>query len=354
MAERMPGDPNVPLIPVQGKGMQAFGERVGREYVTDPYRAAADVGLSVVAGMPLPLSAAQRALQARQSRTLSQAANFDPAFRQRLAQAETQPIPSAPGPIAPSTSTALTVQGPGQQLPPSVIPMSGPQRNVNIEGQSFQLPNQINTANSQAARPQMQGPTPQQMAIQKTQEIVAQRQQPQPQPQARTPQPKPAPKPTPAVKGLRSSAEVRKELDMVSRQSDSLYSEGLESGVKYGTPEGESRQAQLGQLYSKTRMLEQELEQVLKAEKTASKKKAPSNVSQMLTEDMVFDTKAEWDKANLLNTLADKKPIGGYRVGNGIVRHEVQDYSSVPEALRSQLPKISIVKRTPKGKRITE
>jgi outer membrane biosynthesis protein TonB len=200
----------------------------------------------------------------------------------------------------------------------------------------------------------MQGPTPQQMAIQKTQEIVAQRQQPQPQPQARTPQPKPAPKPTPAVKGLRSSAEVRKELDMVSRQSDSLYSEGLESGVKYGTPEGESRQAQLGQLYTKTRMLEQELEQVLKAEKTASKKKAPSNVSQMLTEDMVFDTKAEWDKANLLNTLADKKPIGGYRVGNGIVRHEVQDYSSVPEALRSQLPKISIVKRTPKGKRITE
>jgi hypothetical protein len=159
--------------------------------------------------MPLPLSAAQRALQARQSRTLSQAANFDPAFRQRLAQAETQqPISPAPGPIAPSTSTALTVQGPGQQLPPSVIPMPGPQRNVNIEGQSFQLPNQINTANSQAARPQMQGPTPQQMAIQKTQEIVAQRQQPQTVagpvaptqlPPAVQPQPKPpAPQAAPA------------------------------------------------------------------------------------------------------------------------------------------------------------
>jgi hypothetical protein len=233
MAERMPGDPNVPLIPVQGKGMQAFGERVGREYVTDPYRAAADVGLSVVAGMPLPLSAAQRALQARQSRTLSQAANFDPAFRQRLAQAETQPIPSAPGPIAPATSTALTVQGPGQQLPPSVIPMSGPQRNVNIEGQRYTLPNQIDVSNSQAARPQMQGPTPQQMAIQKTQEIVAQRQQPQkaagpvaptqlppavqPQPKPPAPQTAPAtatnPKPTTEVKnygsvGLREIKEI--------------------------------------------------------------------------------------------------------------------------------------------------
>jgi hypothetical protein len=153
---------------------------------------------------------------------------------------------------------------------------------------------------------------------------------------------------------MRSSTDVRKELDMISRQSDDLHQTGLESGIKYGTPEGESYGAQLNQLNARTKILEKELEQVLKAEKTASKKKAPSNVSQMLTEDMVFDTKAEWDKANLLNTLADKKPIGGYRVGNGIVRHEVQDYSSVPEALRSQLPKISIVKRTPKGKRITE
>lgn len=111
MAERMPGEPNVPLIPVQGKGMQAFGERVGREYITDPYRAAADVGLSVVAGMPLPLSAAQRALQARQSRTLSQAANFDPAFRQKLMQDVSQPAQPVAGPVAPApTSTALTVR----------------------------------------------------------------------------------------------------------------------------------------------------------------------------------------------------------------------------------------------------
>jgi hypothetical protein len=82
------------------------------------------------------------------------------------------PARPQPAPMPAPTSTALTVQGPGQQLPPSTIPMGGPQRNVNIEGQSFQLPNQINTANSQAARPQQ---TPaqysQQLAAQKLSQV---------------------------------------------------------------------------------------------------------------------------------------------------------------------------------------
>lgn len=178
MAERMPGEGNVPLIPVQGKSAQAFGERVGREYVTDPYRAAADVGLSVIAGVPLPLSAAQRAMQARQSRTLSQAAQFDPMFRQKLltdieAQANMPVMPPAPGPVNPATipSYPLTVQGQGQQLPPSVIPAPDLSRRVNIEGQPFTLPSQINTSQSQTARAM---PTPQQMAIEKTQQIAQQ------------------------------------------------------------------------------------------------------------------------------------------------------------------------------------
>jgi len=87
---------------------------------------------------------------------------------------------------------------------------------------------------------------------------------------------------------------------------------------------------------------------------TTSKKKGPSNVSQMLTEDTVFNTKQEWDKANLFNTLAGKKPVGGYKESEGIVRHERPDYGSVPDSLRKELPDISIVKRNAKGKRITE
>ena len=74
---------------------------------------------------------------------------------------------------------------------------------------------------------------------------------------------------------------------MIGKQSDELHQKGLEEGIKYGTPEGESHQAQLGQLNAKTKVLEKELEEALKAEKKASKpsKKGPSNVSQMLTTD---------------------------------------------------------------------
>lgn len=73
-----------------------------------------------------------------------------PVTPQSIPQPAPRPMPQAPvKSVAPST--ALTVQGPGQNLPPSVIPMPGPQRNVNIEGESFKLPNEINTSNSQAA-----------------------------------------------------------------------------------------------------------------------------------------------------------------------------------------------------------
>jgi hypothetical protein len=226
-------------IPYQGQAARAFGERIGETY-RNPFTAAIDVGsMFATGGVPL-ITAARTGLAGVQGVADAVLARrgLDPNLPTRLAEYQsgarpmpgTPPVP-APGPIAPSTSTALTVQGPGQQLPPSVIPMSGPQRNVNIEGQSFQLPNQINTANSQAARPQMQGPTPQQMAIQKTQEIVAQRQQqsqkvagpvaptqlppaPQAQP-APMPQAAPAtnPKPTTEVKnygsvGLREVKEI--------------------------------------------------------------------------------------------------------------------------------------------------
>jgi len=247
MAERMHGETNVPLIPVQGKGMQAFGERVGREYVTDPYRAAADVGLSVVAGIPLPLSAAQRALQARQSRTLSQTANFDPAFRQRLAQAEAQqPIPPSPGPIAPqniipSTGTAMVPAGPLTQMPPSVIPMPGPQRNVNIEGQSFTLPNQINTTNvSPAGAPQQATPRIDlaQLAAQRSAQEAAKSTQPVQQVAAQKvsgpvvpAQIKPTKQTTTPATTTRSSAEIRKQMDALDNQMTMLRDDALSQGL---------------------------------------------------------------------------------------------------------------------------
>jgi len=107
---------------------------------------------------------------------------LDPNLPTRLAdyQSGARPMPGtppapAPGPVNPaSMNYPLTVQGPGQQLPPSVIPMSGAPRQVNIEGQSYKLPYQIDVANSQTARPQQ---TPaqqsQQLAAQKLQEVQA-------------------------------------------------------------------------------------------------------------------------------------------------------------------------------------
>lgn len=72
----------------------------------------------------------------------------------------------------------------------------------------------------------------------------------------------------------------------------------------------------------------------------------------MLTEDTIFNTKAEWEKANLFNKLADKKRVGGYKEGGNIVREEYFDYGTMPEDLRKNIPAISTVKRTIKGKRV--
>jgi hypothetical protein len=72
----------------------------------------------------------------------------------------------------------------------------------------------------------------------------------------------------------------------------------------------------------------------------------------MLTEDKVFNTKAEWDKENMFNTLAGNKRVGGYKEGEHVVREEEPDYSSIPESIRKELPKRSMVKRDSKGKRV--
>ena len=306
------------LIPYQGETARAFGETVGRDIATSPFKttgipsiagatigtlAGGPIGGLIGAGVGAMANPLVRGAELFALNKLGKTAGFTRGFPEELAQAQqlagrqglqanmppTQNLLPAPGPVAPmiaSPSGQVTAPG-GRPLP------------TQASGQPVTQP---------------QGPTPQQMAIQKTQEIVAQRQarpqqvagpvEPQPlAPQARTPQTKPVAQPTPKVEGVRSSSEIRKELDMIGRQSDELHGQGLESGIKYGTPEGESYQAQLGQLSSRARILEKELEQALKAEKTATKqiakKKAPSNVSQMLTD----------EQAKMWNTLKQPENI---------------------------------------------
>jgi hypothetical protein len=166
-------------IPYQGQAARAFGERIGETY-RNPITAAIDIGSLFTTGVPL-LTAARTGLAGVQGIADSILARrgLDPNLPTRLAdyQSGARPMPGtppapAPGPVNPaSINYPLTVQGPGQQLPPSVMTAPDLSRRVNIEGQSAVLPSQINTTNSQTARPQQ---TPQQMAIQKTQEIVNQ------------------------------------------------------------------------------------------------------------------------------------------------------------------------------------
>lgn len=87
-----------------------------------------------------------------------------------------RPQPATPAPVvttqpAAPTSFPLVVQGAGQQLPPTVMPMGGPGRRVNIEGETFNLPYQINVSDAQTARRQSTiGPTAEQLAAQQAAE----------------------------------------------------------------------------------------------------------------------------------------------------------------------------------------
>jgi hypothetical protein len=173
-------------IPYQGQAARAFGERLGETY-RNPFTAALDIGsIFATGGIPV-LTAARSGLAGVQGIADSILARrgLDPNLPTRLAdyQSGARPMPGTPPPRAPSPGPVnpatmnypLTVQGPGQQLPPSVMTAPDLSRRVNIEGQSSVLPSQINTTNSQTARPQpLQPVTPQQLAIEKTQQIVNQ------------------------------------------------------------------------------------------------------------------------------------------------------------------------------------
>jgi hypothetical protein len=297
--------------------------------------------------MPLPLSAAQRALQARQSRTLSQAANFDPMFRQKLMQDVSQPTPTpmqAPvagpvaGPVAPG-NYPLTVQGPGQQLPPSVMTAPDLSRRVNIEGQSAVLPSQINTTNSQTARPQQ---TPQQMALQKTQEIVNQ-QTPKPVvqqpvvPAVSKPIVRQQKAPVEPQATIRPSDVINKEVTDLDNQMTSLRDIAIEDGLKPDTPAGQAYYNQIMEMSKRINVLQEELDIAVKAEKSLARqqKKTPSNVSQMIvpkeqipsgisslskgTTGEIYPSKDAYDKAMIFKTLQEDVPRASYIEGDKLI-----------------------------------
>jgi len=164
-----------PLVAPRGRGIEGYMENLGASYKNQPLMGALDIATTL--GGIGPVSAMAKAVPAIAARQLQKATQFEPNFN----AADIHAAQGQAG-LKANMPTMPALPAPGPQAP---IQMPGPQRNVNIEGQSFNLPQQIDVSNSQAARPQPVAPvvpkgTPaqisQQMAAQKLTENV----QPQP------------------------------------------------------------------------------------------------------------------------------------------------------------------------------
>jgi len=179
-AQMVPGpQPSSP----QGKGFEGYMENLGASYKQDPYKGVVDaitgVGGMALTGMPTPLSAIGKSVPALAARTLQKATQFEPGFEAAAVHAA-QGRAGLEANMPPQTPA---LPAPAAVQPQAPIPMPGPQRNVNIEGQSFTLPNKIDVSNSQSASPK-----------QKSMAIAASKIQPV---QPAVPEAAPAPTPTP-------------------------------------------------------------------------------------------------------------------------------------------------------------
>jgi hypothetical protein len=181
------------LVPLQGQGMQAFGERVGRGVRTNPLQAMGEVGLTALTGIPFKTLA--QGVGELGARYLGAKTGFMPGFSEKVGQAQKTaaqqqaftPPPSSGGYTPPPGGYGGPPPPPGggnRPISPSQIPPVTPaeiskqaalQR---VQGQMSQQQGLTNPVSAdfmstvRETRPQYQ--TPQQMAIQKTQEIVAQ------------------------------------------------------------------------------------------------------------------------------------------------------------------------------------
>ena len=140
------------LVAPKGKGFEGYMESLGAGYKQNPTQQIIDAvtGLGGIAltGLPTPATALAKSVPALAARTLQKATQFEPGFEATAVQA--QQARSALEAGQPPTQNLLPAPGPVQPTP---IEMPGPQRNVNIEGESFTLPNLIDTSNSQTTRP---------------------------------------------------------------------------------------------------------------------------------------------------------------------------------------------------------
>ena len=310
------------LVPYAGRTLEGVGEQIGSQYRTNPLTGLVDIGATLATGVPAPLTALARSVPAIAAHQLQKATQFEPGFgpaREAALMREGQlglqanmppqvPQLPAPGPVAPmiaSQSGEITAPG-GRPLPtqasgqPVTQPIS-PVAPATPKGTPAQISQQMaaqKLAEQQQSWQQRAGvklpaegqiPTP----TKKVQPVQPTPVQPTTGPTARTPQ------------------QIRDEINVISNQAEQLQQQGLSQGIKYGTPEGEAYQAQLGQLAARGKVLEKELSD-LKKPKTLKK-----DVQVKLDKTATFaplEGKVEWthstpDRSKLFGTMNDGTPV---------------------------------------------
>ena len=405
------------LIPYQGQTTKAFGETVGRDIATQPFKSAGlpsiagatiggfaggPLGAMVGAGLGAAVNPLLRAAELYSLNKLGKTAGFTKGFPEQLAQAQGRAGIQGQIPQTPLLTNQPSVAGPVNPQTMYVAP----------EGVAGTNINQVSQAGAQQKyAPQPVQQTPQQMAVQKTQEIVNQQKTISPQQQAildqirargnKAPVPtQPAPvagpvKPTSietsidALPSDRFSAadklalkkaelqnnppapmtaveEVTARADMAKQQKamtpeyrGTIVKEWIKGNqLVEGVPIDTSKKA-----YNGSNLVRANAQKLMKAqidsipviegvtpaqtinamvahlEKTnpgifKAKKKGPSNVSKMLTgEDLpsgisslskeatgkIYSSKAEYDKANLFNTLQENIPRASYMEGDKLI-----------------------------------
>jgi len=116
------------LVPAAGKGIEGYAEQLGSTYRQQPLNLLADIGGTLLTGVPAPVTALRTAVPAYAARKLQEATKFDPNFgpARAAAQAEemaaqqaakgraglesqmpTQPLLPAPGPVAPEANPVM-------------------------------------------------------------------------------------------------------------------------------------------------------------------------------------------------------------------------------------------------------
>lgn len=282
------------LIPFQGQTTKAFGETVGRDIATAPFKSAGlpsiagatiggiaggPIGAMIGAGAGAAINPLLRAAELYSLNKLGKTAGFTKGFPEQLAQAQGRAGIQGQMPQTP----LLTNQATGPVNPSTMY--------VAPEGVAGTNINQVSQAGAQQKyAPQPVAQTPQQMALQKTQQIVNQNQPKTTTPVVTTPAPKVQAQPV-AQTTTRSSDVINKELTALDNEMTNLRDTALENRITPDTPEGVAYSNQLNEMANKASTLQKELELAKKAEKSANKKSsksAPSNVSKMMTPEDTF------------------------------------------------------------------